>query len=80
MNNPIDLVEKYILDKSWTHEGSLVIKYHDLLHALQKGNECFEEQIKSSYLKGIVDGVEEREGGYPRYFDEEDYYAENYKK
>ena len=78
MNNPIDIIEECIVEKSWTHEGSLVIKYHDLLYALKKGRESFEELIKTSYLKGRADGVEEREGGYTRYLDEEDYFSSNF--
>ena len=71
MNDPIDLIEKYILDKSWTHEGSLVIKYHDLLQALTKGRECFEEQIHSAYLQGRADGYTERKYTCPECSDKE---------
>lgn len=50
--HPFDVIEKNIFDKSWTHEASLVIKYHDLLQSFEKAKQSFQEHIEAAYDAG----------------------------
>ena len=50
--HPFDVIEKNIFDKSWTHEASLVIKYHDLLQSFEKAKESFQEHIEAAFEAG----------------------------
>lgn len=52
MEHPFDIIEKNIFDKSWTHEASLVIKYHDLLQSFEKAKESFREHIEAAVEAG----------------------------
>lgn len=59
--HPFDVIEKNIFDKSWTHEASLVIKYHDLLQSFEKAKESFREHIEAAFEAGKNNDVDSKQ-------------------